>query len=178
MPKKRQGKDEPCLTMWLFHHKIGLNRLELWVLNRKKMAKKKKKSVKKKQSVAEDKSVVLGKALGEMDKLSSRKLAKVLGVSRMTAWRILQNQEGEWDDFYQKRKRLLDSASVVVMEKLLSVIESGRLSPSQAGVVFGILSDKVYSPQTTPILNQIRVGEKIIKVYYPNFKPPEESDQS
>lgn len=111
-------------------------------------------------------------ALQELDKISVRKVAKALGISKSTAWRLLSNEDYSWDEYRKKAKRKIDLDSVQVLEKLLQVLKEGRVSTSQAGILTGILYDKLW-PATGKPLAEINVaGEsKIVKVYYPNFKP-------
>lgn len=119
-----------------------------------------------------EKTKALMAALRELDKISVRKVAKALGISKSTAWRLLSNKGLSWDNWKKKAKRKVDLDSIQVLEKLLQVLKEGRVSTAQAGILTGIFYDKLW-PATGKPLAEINVaGEsKIIKVYYPNFKP-------
>lgn len=122
---------------------------------------------KKRKAVAEQRKKTLMAALTSMDKVHVRKLAKTLGVSKRTAYRLLNNKTNAWQQFLQKRAKILDAASLKLMDMLLARAGEGRFSSYQALVGYGILHDKTLAA-SKPLL-EVSTGDRVIKVFYSNW---------
>jgi len=106
---------------------------------------------------------------------SIKKIAHEIGIPAETL-KDLINKDSKWNDYIKKQKVLFDVQALEVIQKGVARMKEkiGTANLPATTVAVGVLHDKVFG--VAP-LNQVNVGDKVVKVYYPNFEPPPEEDK-
>ena len=107
-------------------------------------------------------------------------LAEVTGLSTAKVKQIFFDNKS-FKDWQKQKMRKLKITGFATLTKLLTIVNSGRLSPYQAGMLFNMIKPSIIEPKKDNAQNIVNIGDnRQVKVYYPNFdktkpKMPEKS---
>lgn len=111
--------------------------------------------------------------VNKVDKKEMAELSKITGLSVKETTAILTNTK-QWKGWKKRQKRLIDTVGIISLQKLIKIVNEGRFSPYQAGLMFQILRGQVMRDpvKKSDATTSINIGDnRRVNVYYPNFTP-------
>ena len=117
--------------------------------------------------------------VNKVDKKEMAELSKITGLSVKETTAILTNTK-QWKGWKKRQKRLIDTVGIISLQKLIKIVNEGRFSPYQAGLMFQILRGQVMRDpvKKSDATTSINIGDnRRVNVYYPNFTPKVTANQ-
>jgi hypothetical protein len=83
----------------------------------------------------------------------------------------------EFKEWKKKQTRIIDVVGITTLKNLITIVNQGRLSPYQAGLMFQILRGQIFrDTKKQEPTNTINIGDnRKVSVFYPNFTPKQKT---
>lgn len=115
---------------------------------------------------------VVKKNIEKYDKRDILEISKITGLSTRATRDVLANKK-DFKNWRAKQMRMIDTVGLTTLKQLITIVNQGRISPYQAGLMFQMLRGQIIrSPKKGDPTTSINIGDnRKVSVYYPNFTP-------